>query len=60
MDYYTLLILPNGQYAIQHEPMFEEESPPINLSDEYTRGEWFKYNGFDYYVIGKEDVKDFR
>ena len=60
MDYYTLLILPNGQYAIQHEPMLEEESPPIDFSKDYDTGEWFKYNGFDYYILGKEDVKDFR
>lgn len=60
MDYYTLLILPNGQYAIQHYPMFEGESPPLDLTKEYGTGEWFKYNGNDYYVIGKEDVKDFR
>ena len=59
LDFKTILILPDGKYAICHEPMVDDV-PLLDLSKHYSDGEWFCYNGSYYYVVGEDNVKDFR
>ena len=58
-EFKVLLKLPDGKYAVYDPGCTIDDAPIFDLSVKYDSRTYFRYNDSYYYVLDKDDIKEF-